>query len=117
VISEHLSPSKVDSSPSIETQISSLLLDLYPCPYPYSYPDSLSYPVPCSETLLINGIKMRRNIVVNSPVTFKSNLIVDNIDVLPHFIDLLLDSGKSKSAFGVDECDQKTMSSTEFETD
>jgi hypothetical protein len=64
--------------------------------------------------LLRASIKVNQDVVVNVPFTLKSNLIFNCIGLLPHFIDLLLDYGKTKFVFGFGEYDREPTPSAEF---
>jgi hypothetical protein len=57
---------------------------------------------------------MRHDVVVNFPLTFKTNMIFDRIRALPYFIHLLFDDGKAKLAFGFRQCDPEVAPSAEF---
>jgi hypothetical protein len=48
---------------------------------------------------------MSHNIMAFLPLTFKSNLVFDHRDVLPHFIDFPLGYGKTKLTFEFCQCD------------
>jgi hypothetical protein len=50
---------------------------------------------------------MKHDVVPNFPLTFKNHLIFDDLDVLAHFINVLLDYRKIKSAFEFNQCDSE----------
>jgi hypothetical protein len=52
--------------------------------------------------------------VENLPFTFKGNRIFDRINILPHFIDLLLGSGNAKSTLEFEQCHPEAMPNANF---